>query len=194
MQQTHYAPITTGDNPTAPRLAALAREVAADLPGEWEFVPSHSHQAILRDRQTGLQIALRYERGRLEISQRHQIGPRNQRHFGSHRIPTPRITVSQERAPRAVAADLARRLLPTAHAEFAEECSYIADCYAREQQHEQQIRLIEQITGHRRCSNSEETIYLPRGKARVVRGGSIEIELSLDLETAADLLEWLRQQ
>jgi hypothetical protein len=190
MKTYYHTPKIDPNEQTAPHLASLAREIAAHLPGEWQFVPSYQHRATLRD-ESGLQIGIFPEKGRITLYQESQRGPRNESHF-NHWRPAPRITVAYDRPARAIAADMARRLLPDARAAFVDECEYMEHCRAGHERRQAALQLLEQVTGCERSQSFEGHIGLPMLGDVIVHpgGGDIEIKLRyLDLETAASVLE-----
>lgn len=90
----------------------IARCVVYHLPG-WTYLDNGSYVETLQ-RSDGAKIFLRVEGGRLKVSGFYpvDVGPYNQ--------PKPTITVSADRAPKAIAAQIQRRFLPGYDTLYAE--------------------------------------------------------------------------
>jgi hypothetical protein len=192
---TTYYQTKIQPEPLYPDFVKLLTGIVASLPLEdgWTTTnDNYRNTATLRATTgptAGLQIYIRHETKSLRAGQDTQIGPKGARYLHSYNTPAPSITLNARSTPKSIADSIARRLLPEARRLFAEECTVMDDWWTKQRQRDEAIQTIEEITGRKRSSHTEYSIYLYRGKVDVVSADSIRVELDgLDINTAVQLL------
>lgn len=194
--QTYYRNPYPDANPTRPALLSRALGIFAHVPGQWHNVPGYERCALFQCAETGLRLQMRSDSpgDKFQISQEFQYGPNGERYFYHGQNPIPSIGCSTARTDESIAADIARRLLPTAREQFPLETEQIAQWYAIQERREQARQLLAEVGQGSTCGHYREEVYGPKWKARTYSGETVELTLSgLDLETACAVLELIQQ-
>lgn len=176
-------------------LAGQLAAICAHLPdGPWSIQPVHDLGGRLING-AGLSIFARHDRGRWQFSP--SAPPVEGHHFVDSHNPAPRVTVSSERSAEAIAGDLHRRLWPAMTAFLAEYEAWRDSLIAHRDRKQGNLRLLMGVAGVTRTyGGSEQVLYNPpespfRWKAQV-ESESVRLDCTVDIETAAAILELLR--
>lgn len=144
------------------------------------------------------QLKLSHARGHYDADSRIEIGvimPKQPQGNGEAFIgatyPSPAsITCAAKRGPKAIARDIQRRLLPNYPDALRATLEGYTSETARRDRQASNMALLAQVGNGRSCVNRKNVVYGHGWEAHVYTG-SVRMEISLDIETAADIVAYL---